>query len=232
MPQPTWVLLLTMSIPLWLQCTIFWCTSSRIMHCHKAQIILDWFLEHDNEFTFLKWPPQSPDLNSIEHLWDVVDHGCGGSFASWMCSRQICSNCVMLSCQYGPKSLSNVSNTLLNRSQRIKTVLKAKGSPNRQWSMMRTYFDIMVGTAGYSVFERSINFPAWIGPMILTVQLLMSCEGISTTLGKIPVYLKDKTGSKLRSARFIFQIRQWRTESDNCIYTAINIGLSVSTNNS
>ncbi len=59
--------------------------------CHKAQIISDWFLEHDNEFTLLKWPPQSPDL-----------------------SRQICSNGVMLSCQYGPKSLRNVSNTLLN----------------------------------------------------------------------------------------------------------------------
>ncbi len=27
--------------------------------CHKAQIISDWFLEHDNEFTLLKWPPQS-----------------------------------------------------------------------------------------------------------------------------------------------------------------------------
>ncbi len=47
--------------------------------CHKAQIISDWFLEHDNEFTILKWPPQSPDLNPI------------------------CTNCVMLSCQYGPK---------------------------------------------------------------------------------------------------------------------------------
>ncbi len=35
-------------------------------------------------------------------------------FTSWMCSRQICSNCVMLSWQYGPKSLSNVSNTSLN----------------------------------------------------------------------------------------------------------------------
>ncbi len=30
---------------------IFWCTSSRIMHRHRAKIISDWFLEHDNEFT-------------------------------------------------------------------------------------------------------------------------------------------------------------------------------------
>ncbi len=53
---------------------IFWCYFQQDnASCHKAQIILDWFLEHDNEFTLLKWAPQSPDLNPIEQLWDVVE---------------------------------------------------------------------------------------------------------------------------------------------------------------
>ncbi len=102
-------LLLTMSIPLWLQCTHLLMYFQQDSTMSQSSIISDWFLEHDNEFTLLKWPPQSPDLNPIEQLWDG-----GTRFTSWMCSRQICSNCVILSCQYGPKSLRNVSNTLLN----------------------------------------------------------------------------------------------------------------------
>ncbi len=52
---------------------IFWCYFQKNnAPCHKAQIISDWFLEHDNDFTLLKWPPQS-HLMPKEHLWDVVE---------------------------------------------------------------------------------------------------------------------------------------------------------------
>ncbi len=30
-------------------------------------------LRHDDEFTLFKRPPQSPDLNPTEQLWDVVE---------------------------------------------------------------------------------------------------------------------------------------------------------------
>ncbi len=78
--------------------------------CHKAKILSDWFLENDNEFTLLKWPPHSPDLNPIEQLWDVVEW----EIRIMDGQRQICCNCMMLSCQYGLNYLRNVSNKFLN----------------------------------------------------------------------------------------------------------------------
>ena len=41
--------------------------------CHTARIVQEWFEEHDKEFKVLPWPPNSPDLNLIVHLWDVLE---------------------------------------------------------------------------------------------------------------------------------------------------------------
>ncbi len=107
MPQSTWVLLLTMSIPLLLQCThLLMFTSSRITH-HVTKF-------KSPQTGFLNMTMSSLYSNGLHsHQISIQQSTFGmwwnGRFASWMCSRQICSNCMMLSCQYGPKSLRNVS---------------------------------------------------------------------------------------------------------------------------
>ncbi len=95
--------------------------------CHKAQMISDWFLEHDNEFTLLKWPPHSPDLNPIEHLWDVLER------EIHIMDVQPTNLQQLLSCQYGPKSLRNVSTIVESMPRRINAVRKAKRGPIYKW---------------------------------------------------------------------------------------------------
>lgn len=67
----------------------------------KTRTISIWFLEHDNEFTVLQWPPQLLYLNPIVHLWDVLERE----------SHSIDEKPT--SAATGPKSLRNVSTTLL-----------------------------------------------------------------------------------------------------------------------
>ncbi len=86
-------------------------TSSRIMH-HVTKL-------KSSQTGFLNMTMSSLYSNVLHSHQISIQQSTFGMwrnerFTSWMCSRQICRNCVMLSCQYGPKSLRNVSNTLLN----------------------------------------------------------------------------------------------------------------------
>ncbi|GBN76504.1 Transposable element Tc1 transposase [Araneus ventricosus] len=41
--------------------------------CRKARIVLEWFEEHTDEFHLMSWPPNSLDLNPMEHISDVME---------------------------------------------------------------------------------------------------------------------------------------------------------------
>ncbi len=96
--------------------------------CHKAQIISDWFLEHDNEFTLLKWPPQSPDLNPIEHLWDVEEREIHIMDVQPTNLQQLRDALMSIWTKISDECFQQLVESM---PRRIKAVLKAKGGPTR-----------------------------------------------------------------------------------------------------
>ncbi len=91
---------------------------------HKAQIIL----EHENEFTLLKWPPQSPDLNPIEHLWNVVEREIRIMDVQPTNLQQLCDAIMSIWTKISEECFQHLVEIML---WRIKAVLKAKGGPTR-----------------------------------------------------------------------------------------------------
>ncbi len=96
--------------------------------CHKAQIISDWFLEHDNEFTLLKWPPHSPDLNPIEHHWDVVEREIHIMDVQPTNLQQLRDAILSIWTKISEECFQHLVESM---PRRIKAVLKANGGPTR-----------------------------------------------------------------------------------------------------
>jgi len=73
-------------------------------------------LKHDNEFTALQWPPQSPDLSPIEHLWDVLEREILIMDVQPTNLQQLCSTkSLLVRCVYASKAtLTKSSRDLLS----------------------------------------------------------------------------------------------------------------------
>ncbi|GFW68124.1 HTH_Tnp_Tc3_1 domain-containing protein [Trichonephila clavipes] len=41
---------------------------------HTSTIDIEWLQEHFSEFRHFRWPPESPDINIIEYIWDTLQH--------------------------------------------------------------------------------------------------------------------------------------------------------------
>ncbi len=96
--------------------------------CHKAQIISDWFLEHDNDFTLLKWPPQSPDLNTIERRWYVMEREIWIMDVQPTNLQQLRDAIMSIWTKISEECFQHLVESM---PRRIKAVLKAKGGSTR-----------------------------------------------------------------------------------------------------
>lgn len=92
--------------------------------CHKSGQTMKWF--KDNDIETLNWPPQSPDLNPIEHLWGILKHNIRkySITSKDMLRRRLkeeWNNISTKECQ-----------TLVNSMpKRVAAVIKAKGGPTK-----------------------------------------------------------------------------------------------------
>ncbi len=101
-------------------------TSSRIMH-HVTKL-------KSSQTGFLNMTMSSLYSNGLHsHQISIQESTFGmwwnGRFTSWMCSRQICSNCVMLLSIWTKISEECFQHLIEYMSLRIKAVLKAKVGP-------------------------------------------------------------------------------------------------------
>jgi transposase len=89
---------------------------------HKAKSVQSWLSEQP--FSVLEWPPQSPDLNPIEHLWAIVkrrlaqyDNPPSGMVELWERIEEVWENIGAEECKSLVESMP----------KRIEAVLKARG---------------------------------------------------------------------------------------------------------
>ncbi|GFU53553.1 transposable element Tc1 transposase [Trichonephila clavipes] len=92
---------------------------------HTAKIVQEWFAEHEGEVDHLHWPPQSPDLNIIEHLWGYLESKLGARFPP---PSTISALETALHEEWLHIPLQVVHDLFASMPRRIQSVIQSKGS--------------------------------------------------------------------------------------------------------
>ncbi|GFS99353.1 transposable element Tcb2 transposase [Trichonephila clavipes] len=93
---------------------------------HTAKIAQEWFVEHEGEVGHLDWPPQSPDLNIIEHLWGYLESKLRARFPP---PSTISALETALHEEWLHTPLQVVQDLYTSIPRRIQSVIQSKGGP-------------------------------------------------------------------------------------------------------
>uniref|UniRef100_A0AAY5F1C5 Transposase Tc1-like domain-containing protein n=1 Tax=Electrophorus electricus TaxID=8005 RepID=A0AAY5F1C5_ELEEL len=94
--------------------------------CHGATSVCEWFEEHSSEMSIMTWPPQSPDISPVEHLWDELEHS--------MCRRECPpSNLEQLRealiSAWSSLTPEHYRNHIESLPRQVAAIIRAKGGP-------------------------------------------------------------------------------------------------------
>ncbi|GBN39680.1 Transposable element Tc1 transposase [Araneus ventricosus] len=96
--------------------------------CHKVRIVLEWFEEHTDEFHLMFWPPNSPDLNPMERIWDVMERQLRDQTPPCPNISILRHRCLDIWCNLSPVKYQKL---VASMSRRVAAVLKSKEGATR-----------------------------------------------------------------------------------------------------
>ncbi|GBM22014.1 Transposable element Tc1 transposase [Araneus ventricosus] len=96
--------------------------------CHKARIVLKWFEEHTDEFHLMSWSPNSPDLNPMEHIWDVMERHLRAQTPPSQNISTLFYSCLDIWYNLSPVMYQKL---VASMPRRIAVILKPKGGATR-----------------------------------------------------------------------------------------------------
>lgn len=89
---------------------------------HTSRMAQGWF--SDNDIAVLPWPPSSPDMNIIEHVWDILDR----RVRAWpRRPSNINELWEILQKEWGKISVETICALYLSVPRRLAALQKAKG---------------------------------------------------------------------------------------------------------
>ncbi|GBM97547.1 hypothetical protein AVEN_246226-1 [Araneus ventricosus] len=96
--------------------------------CHKSRIVLEWFEEHTDEFHLMSWPPNSPDLKPIEHIWGVMERQLRAQTPPCPNVSTLRNRCLDICYNVSPVMYQTLVASI---PRRVAAVWKAKGGAKR-----------------------------------------------------------------------------------------------------
>ena len=97
-----------------------------IMPCHTATSISD-FLKEEH-IKVLNWPPQSPDLNTIENLWAWIKRKHENEFPFPKSKNELIENIFNIWDSIPEEIVKNLSNSV---KRRLYEVIRMNGRPTK-----------------------------------------------------------------------------------------------------